>query len=115
MNGYQNALIKEHQELSSRVDILNNYIASGESFKYDDKIEFANKVSQLKAMKAYRDALTARLVNSGIVEEDGVYFEKVMPYSAIPEKGNDYDLDSSSSPVEEIDGSTSSSKSSSDE
>lgn len=105
MNVYQNELIKEHSELSARITTLNHYFSSGAALKLDDKVEFANKLVQLKAMNSYKDALTARLVNAGIVEENGSYFERVKPVyevveCAMPQHGNDYDEDNSSSPVE---------------
>jgi hypothetical protein len=42
-----------------------------------DCMEYANLVIQLKGMKMYRDALTARLLNSGVIIKDGHYMTEV--------------------------------------
>ncbi len=76
MNSYQKALIEEHSQLVTRIQKLHNYIYSDAS-NNNNRIEFANKCIQLAAMKKYEEALHARLENSGIVCDNGNYFEKV--------------------------------------
>ena len=98
MNNYQKALIDEHSELVVRIEKLHNYVYS-EVSKDDDKVEFANKCIQLRAMKSYEEALRARLENAQVVFESGKYFEnvatieKVIVPPAIEEQGSDFDAD----------------------
>ena len=98
MNNYQKALIDEHSELIVRIEKLHNYIYS-EVSKDDDKVEFANKCIQLRAMKNYEEALRARLENAKVVFENGKYFEnvatieKVIVPPAIEGQGSDFDAD----------------------
>lgn len=42
-----------------------------------DCLEYANFTIQLRGMKMYRDALTARLLNAGIIIKDGHYMAEV--------------------------------------
>lgn len=108
MEKYKSELIKEHGELVLKINNLENYIYSEASNK-DNKIEYANKCIQLTAMKKYADCLEARLVNAGIVYEDGTYFEKVghVEFHCICGRpGSDFDYDTTmsstaSSPVED--------------
>lgn len=101
MNNYQQSLIEEHSHLVVRTDALNAYIYGGAAMANDDKVEYANKCIQLASMKKYEEALRARLVNSGVVFENGQYFErvasieKVVPVVAVPEgtAGSDFDVD----------------------
>lgn len=110
MEKYKIELIKEHTDLIVKVSNLENYIYSPASDK-DNKIEYANKCIQLTAMKKYADCLEARLINAGIVYEDGTYFEKVghVEFPCIYGRpGSDFDYDTTvsstaTSPVEEID------------
>lgn len=97
MNTYQKALIDEHSELVVRIEKLHNYIYS-EVSKDNDKVEFANKCIQLRAMKNYEEALRARLENVKVVFESGKYFENVASITPVvaavmPDAGNDYDAD----------------------
>lgn len=89
MTDYQKELIVEHKELFARMNELANDIYGQNA---DDKIEYANKCIQLKGMKMYYEALSARLVNAGIAIDCGGYFEHI----------TDEQLSSSTSPVEEI-------------
>lgn len=77
MNTYQQNLINEHKEISIKVNALHNYIYSGESLNNDNPIEYANKCIQLRGMKMYEEALCARLTNTGVIFENGNYFEQV--------------------------------------
>lgn len=89
MTDYQKELIKEHKELCARINELSNDIYGQNT---DDKIEYANKCIQLKGMKMYYEALSARIINTGIVIDCDGYFEHI-----------DIDnISSSSSPVEGI-------------
>lgn len=76
MRGFLNRMIEEHKELVVRTQKLHNYVY-GDGGQNDDKVEFANKCLQLKAMKLYEEALRARLINHGIVFENGVYFNAI--------------------------------------
>lgn len=76
MTDYQKELIKEHSDLSIRLEALSNNVYGKDSDK-DDKIEFANKSIQLSAMKTYEYALCARMQNVGIVFDNNNYFERV--------------------------------------
>lgn len=110
MTDYQKKLAEEHSELVLNITKLSHYINTGQAILNDDKVEFANKLVQLNAMNMYKQALEARMTSAGLFEEEGNYFVKVgenrslfeLDYP-IPEKGNDYDLDENSSPVEESD------------
>lgn len=99
MNTYQQELVKEHAELIVKVEKLNDYIYSNKS-NQDDKIEFANKCIQLRAMKNYEEALRARLENNNIVFDNGQYFEQVASISKVivpptnEGQGSDFDADS---------------------
>ena len=97
MKDYQKRMIEEHCELVVRIQKLHNYVYSEQS-NADDKVEFANKCIQLAAMKKYEEALLARIENSGIVFENGNYFERVASITPVvdtvmPDAGNDYDVD----------------------
>jgi hypothetical protein len=83
-------LIEEHKELNARIEKV-------ECFVYDcngtnhllnmnnkspkaaerDCMEYANLTIQLRGMKMYRDGLTARLLNAGIIIKDGHYMTEV--------------------------------------
>ena len=76
MKDYQKKMIEEHSGLVVRIKKLQDYIYSDKS-NADNKVEFANKCIQLTAMKRYEKALRARLENTGIVFENGEYFENV--------------------------------------
>lgn len=76
MNNYKENLVKEHSELIVRIEALNSYVYSSASDK-DDKVEFANKCIQLASMREYEQALRARMENSGVYFNSGVYLEKV--------------------------------------
>lgn len=76
MRGFLKRMIEEHKELVVRTQRLHNYVY-GDGGQNDDKVEFANKCLQLKAMKLYEEALRARLTNHGIVFENGVYFNAI--------------------------------------
>lgn len=92
MNTYQKKLIAEHAELAGRITRLDTWIY-GENSKQDNKGEFANKCIQLKGMRIYEEALRARLVNAGIVFEEGQYFEKVAHIEENTPCGSDFDVD----------------------
>ena len=87
MNTYQKALIDEHAALTVLTQKLHDYIYSEES-KNDNKVEFANKCIQLRAMKNYEEALRARLENQGVFFENGQYFERVAQL-AVPKDGDE--------------------------
>lgn len=76
MKDYQKRMIEEHSQLVVRINKLDDYVYSEQSDK-DNKVEFANKCIQLASMKKYEEALRARLENSGIVVEDGEYYEHI--------------------------------------
>lgn len=98
MNTYQKELIYEHASLIVRTQKLHNYVYS-EASANDHRVEFANKCIQLSHMKKYEEALRARLINAGIVFENGQYFEKVDEIKPIiiademPLAGSDFDID----------------------
>lgn len=97
MNAYQKALVEEHSNLVVRTQTLHDYVYSDESNK-DNRVEFANKCIQLAAMKKYEEALRSRIENSGIVFENGNYFERVAQITPViatvmPDAGSDYDAD----------------------
>lgn len=98
MNTYQKDLIEEHSKLVVRINNLHNFIYSDKS-EIDNKIEFANKCIQLRAMKNYEEALRARLENAKVVFENGKYFEniatieRVIVPPAIEGQGSDFDAD----------------------
>lgn len=96
MNNYQKALIEEHSQLVLRIKDLHNDVYEGNSDC--NKVEFANRCIQLASMKKYEECLRARLNNANIIFEDDHYFEDVASlqptlFSAVPEKGNDFDKD----------------------
>lgn len=98
MDNYQKSLVKEHSELVVNINKLTGYINSKKSSN-DDRAEFANKIVQLKAMVMYEEALGCRLANSGVVYEDGQYYERVahvdtiIPPTGELGQGNDFDKD----------------------
>lgn len=97
MNNYQKALVEEHSNLVVRTQNLHDYIYSDKSNK-DNRVEFTNKCIQLAAMKKYEEALLARIENSGIVFENGNYFERIASITStiippIATTGSDYDVD----------------------
>lgn len=98
MNNYQKSLIEEHSQLTVRVQKLNDYV-HGDGSANDNKVEFANKCLQLAAMKKYEECLLARLENTGVIFEEGNYFERVATINQpVPTTenccGSDYDVDS---------------------
>lgn len=97
MKDFQKEMIGEHIELVVRTQKLHDYVYSDAS-NNDNKIEFANKCIQLASMKKYEEALRTRIENSGIVFENGNYFERVAQITPViatvmPDAGNDYDVD----------------------
>lgn len=104
MNTYQKELIEEHAGLIVRTQNLHNYVYSEESAN-DHRVEFTNKCIQLSHMKKYEEALRARLINAGIVFENGQYLEKVAEIKPviitdeIPSAGNDFDADNKANPT----------------
>ena len=76
MKDHIKRMITEHKELVARIEKLYSYVYGTQSDD-DDKVEFANKCIQLKAMRIYEEALFARLENQGIACSNGEYFEKV--------------------------------------
>ena len=76
MKEFVKRMINEHKELIARVSALEAYIYSEQSDK-DDKVEFANKCLQLKGMKIYLEALSARLENQGILFDGQRYYNVV--------------------------------------
>lgn len=98
MKDFVKRMIDEHAELILRIEKLESYVYSKDN--KDDKIEYANKCVQLRAMKVYCDVLTTRLVNQGI-EFDGTNYKEIVAQiaeenvemPAMPNAGNDYDID----------------------
>ena len=81
MKDYVKMMIKEHRELGSRIKELDAYVY-GPGIKQDSTDEVINKAIQLRGMRMYYDALSARLFNSGIRFSDNEYAEVV---GVIPE------------------------------
>lgn len=76
MEKFVTKMIAEHSELVERTAKLNSFVYSEESSKVPAP-EFANLCIQLRGMKMYEEALRARLLNQGVVYEDGEYFEHI--------------------------------------
>ena len=76
MEAFVRRMIDEHLELTARVRNLEKFVYSDESSKVN-RAEFANMCIQLKGMRIYEEALAARLINQGVVFENGQYFEKL--------------------------------------
>lgn len=82
-------MIDEHRVLDMRIKKVEQVVYDGDSnplLNMNDKsteaakrdcIEYANLTIQLRGMKMYRDALTARLFNAGIIIKDGHYMTEV--------------------------------------
>lgn len=88
MKEFVKRMINEHKDLIARVSALEAYIYSEQSDK-DDKVEFANKCLQLKGMKIYLEALSARLENQGILFDGQRYYNVVTDEP--PVAGRDFD------------------------
>lgn len=87
MDEIKQQLIKEHADLTVKIENLSDYIYSDKSDK-DDKVEFANKCIQLGAMKKYAEALLARMNNQGIDFNNGTYTIRVATIArVIPAEG----------------------------
>lgn len=81
-------LIEEHKELNGRIERLEDFIYNlnnsllimdnkTQSEAKRDCLEYANLTIQLRGMKMYIDALTARLLNKGVIIKDGHYMTEV--------------------------------------
>ena len=90
MEEYVKLLIEEHKELNARIKIVEHFVydCDGNNSLLNmnnkqpkvarrDCLEYANFTIQLRGMKMYRDALTARLLNAGIIIKDGHYMAEV--------------------------------------
>lgn len=77
MEKYIAKMIEEHAQLTERLRKLEDYIY-GQNGRDDDKIEFANKCVQLRGMRVYHDALSARLDNAGIYFDGEKYVERIV-------------------------------------
>lgn len=90
MKEYVKGMIEEHKDLNARIEKLQYFVydcnadnpllnmnnKSAEEAKRDC-IEYATLTIQLRGMKMYRDALTARLLNARIIIKDGHYMAEV--------------------------------------
>ena len=90
MKEYVKLLIEDHKELNARIETVEHFVydrdgnnsllnmnnKSPEVAKRDC-LEYANLTIQLRGMKMYRDALTARLLNARIIIKDGHYMAEV--------------------------------------
>ena len=85
MKLYVKRMIEEHKELRARIEKLDAYVY-GPNITMDSTDEVINKAVQLKGMRIYYDALSARLFNAGIRFSDNEYAEVI---DAIPEDTND--------------------------
>lgn len=83
-------LINEHKKLNIHIEQVERFVYDCDDTNHllnmnnkspkearKDCIEYANLVIQLRGMKMYRDALTARLLNAGIIIKDGHYMIEV--------------------------------------
>lgn len=77
MKDFVKRMIEEHADLQIKIFKLDAFIYSGEAKEVCVPEEYANACIQLKAMRNYEDALRARLLNHGIEENNGKYFEQV--------------------------------------
>lgn len=75
MEAFVKRMIDEHKELVVRRNKLANFIYNNDEAV--DKYEYATMSIQLNAMETYINCLEVRLVNHGIVVEEGTYFEDV--------------------------------------
>ena len=66
MKDFVKRMITEHAELSARINRLEKFIYNKKQSDKVSRVEFANMLVQLKAMRCYQDALGARLYNNGI-------------------------------------------------
>lgn len=83
MTEYQKALIREHRELSEKIEKLEKVVYNDKNrdikhIKTQDDlnyvmIEFGNMCIQLSSYKKAKEALTARLHNNGINIVNGRY------------------------------------------
>ena len=87
MDKYIVKMIAEHRDLVARLKKLEDYIYSDKSDN-DDRVEFANKCIQLKAMRVYEEALNARLSNAGVEYNpvEKTYYNQI-------KFGSDFDAD----------------------
>lgn len=76
MEDYVKRMIIEHKDLVIKISKLEAFIYSPKA-KDINRFDFANMCVQLNGMKLYEKALMARIVNKGIVFEDGDYFVAV--------------------------------------
>ena len=76
MKDYVKRMIEEHKELLVRIKKLDAYIY-GPGIKQDSTDEAINKAIQLRGMRMYYDALSARLFNVGIRFSDNEYAEVI--------------------------------------
>lgn len=72
MEGYIERMIQEHKELIVRIDKLHAWV-HGDAYKQVNATEFANECIQLKGMKIYEEAISARLFNAGVNFVNGEY------------------------------------------
>lgn len=72
MEGYIERMIQEHKELVVRIDKLHSWVY-GDAYKKVNAVEYANECIQLKAMKVYEEALSARLFNAGVTISGNEY------------------------------------------
>jgi len=77
MKDFVKRMIEEHADLQIKIFKLDAFIYSGDAKEICVPEEYANACIQLKAMRNYEDALRARLLNHGIEENNGKYFEQV--------------------------------------
>lgn len=79
MKEFVKRMIAEHAELSARINKLAEFIYDKKQSDKVSRIEFANMLVQLKAMRCYHDALGARLYNNGVEFDSntGKYLEVV--------------------------------------
>lgn len=79
MKEFVKRMIAEHAELSTRINKLAEFIYDKKQSDKVSRVEFANMLVQLKAMRCYQDALSARLYNNGIEinSDTGKYLEVV--------------------------------------
>jgi hypothetical protein len=90
MKEHVKVLINEHRDLNNHINKIERFVYNCDGTNYllnmNNKspkaaerncIEYANLVIQLKGMKMYRDALTARLLNSGVIIKDCHYMTEV--------------------------------------
>lgn len=90
MEAFVNRMIDEHIELNRRISKLETFIY-GDAANKVTRADFANMCLQLKAMRNYEEALSARLINQNVVYEHGQYFEKIAEDVKIEKEKDDAD------------------------